>query len=362
MSACQAAIGKSTAAFVAARSKALQKCWDGRLNGKHSGDCTPPAAGDGKYLGAIAKAHTKQVTTICKACGGPDKACGQLDDLMPAAIGLPTDCTALTPPEGGNCNVAITDLASLIACVDCVAGFETSCIDRLHVPGLTPYPDACSVCLASDAFAFPVASSWPLDRARPRAPDRSRSGAVGERRHEHDREIALGTRRARVEAEGRPVLRLGTRPIAEPEVRAPEIVVGVGVLGVETDGGEIRVARPGDLVATEVEVAEVAVGRRRVGGVRERLQRAVVAARDAAREDFGREETRQRVPTLDRGVPDDEEEVVPEKGVRERVRVDDEHDGDDEADVPRDDRRRVALPGAVAVSGVSSRHGTLVER
>jgi hypothetical protein len=30
--------------------------------------------------------------------------------------------------------------------------------------------------------------------------------------------------------------------------------------------------------------------------------------------------------------------------------------------VPRDDRRRVALPGAVAVSGVSSRHGTLVER
>ena len=48
VSACQAAIGKSTAAFVAARSKALQKCWDGRLNGKHSGDCTPPAAGDGE--------------------------------------------------------------------------------------------------------------------------------------------------------------------------------------------------------------------------------------------------------------------------------------------------------------------------
>ncbi len=98
-----------------------------------------------------------------------------------------------------------------------------------------------------------------------------------------------------------------------------------------------------------------------VGGVGERLQRAVVAARDAAREEIGREETRQRVPTLDRGIPDDQEEVVPEKGVRERVRVDDEHDGDDEHDVPRDDRGRIALPGAVAVSGVSSRHGTLVE-
>ena len=42
---CQKAIGKSAAKFFAAKSKALQKCWDARLKGKHSNPC--PSPGDG---------------------------------------------------------------------------------------------------------------------------------------------------------------------------------------------------------------------------------------------------------------------------------------------------------------------------
>ena len=46
--------------------------------------------------------------------------------------------------------------------------------------------------------------------------------------------------------------------------------MGVGVPGIETDGGEVRVARASDLVAAEVEVAEVAVGGREIRVERER--------------------------------------------------------------------------------------------
>ena len=95
---CQHAIGKATSAFLSSKSKALQKCWDAKLNGEAIASCVPPLAGDGKYLAAIAKAETKKIATICKACGGADKGCDQAvttptttvlgtggsDDLTPA--------------------------------------------------------------------------------------------------------------------------------------------------------------------------------------------------------------------------------------------------------------------------------------
>lgn len=145
---CQIALGKATMAFLAARNKALQKCSDARVRGKHGEDCVPPAVADGKYLGAIANAAAKKVKAICKACGGADQTCGTPDDLLPAAIGFPASCPAATVPGGAACGGAIGSLSDMVACVDCIASFETGCVDRLALPGFTTYPGECSTCLA----------------------------------------------------------------------------------------------------------------------------------------------------------------------------------------------------------------------
>ncbi len=74
---CQQAIGKASAKFVLAKEKSIQKCWDARMTGKHAGTCPDALAPAGstpqKAALAIAKADTKKITTICKACGGADK-------------------------------------------------------------------------------------------------------------------------------------------------------------------------------------------------------------------------------------------------------------------------------------------------
>src|SRR6185369_13203719 len=76
---CQLAIGKTAAAFFAAKTKALQKCWDtenkNASKGKPTVACPPFGAGDGKAGDAIAKAQAKTDAAICKACGGADKLC-----------------------------------------------------------------------------------------------------------------------------------------------------------------------------------------------------------------------------------------------------------------------------------------------
>ena len=145
---CQLTIGKATLAFLGARSKALQKCRDARIRGKHGDECAPPAIADGKYLDAIAKAEAKKVKAICEACGGADRTCDTPDDLMPAAIGFPANCPTATIPGGAACGGTVTDLTDLIACADCIASFESVCADRLMLPSLTPYPGECGACLA----------------------------------------------------------------------------------------------------------------------------------------------------------------------------------------------------------------------
>jgi hypothetical protein len=146
--ACQLAIGKAAVKFHAAKTKALQKCWDARLAGRHGEACVPPNVADGKYLDAIARADGARTKAICKQCGGPDKACGTMDDLTPAAIGFPATCPASTVPGGAACGGPVTDLTSLAACVGCLTEFDADCTDRLQVPALTPYPGECNACFA----------------------------------------------------------------------------------------------------------------------------------------------------------------------------------------------------------------------
>ncbi len=154
---CQQTIGKATAAFLATKSKALQKCWDAVNKGAVTGPC--PSPGDGKALGAIDAAEAKKIAAICKACGGADKKCDQTvngpngttvpgsggsDDETPAAIGFPTNCADLTIPGSASCSQPIATLADIVECVDCITEFKVDCADRAAVPWGTGYPGECN--------------------------------------------------------------------------------------------------------------------------------------------------------------------------------------------------------------------------
>jgi hypothetical protein len=141
---CQRAIGKETTKFLQAKSKALQKCWDSRLKGRHSNPCPDP--GDSKAVATIQHAEQTKVKNICKACGGPDKACGGGDDLTPAQIGFSSTCPNVVVPDGGPaCAGPIVTLQDVVTCVDCVTEFKADCTDRAAVPEFAPYPPECNV-------------------------------------------------------------------------------------------------------------------------------------------------------------------------------------------------------------------------
>jgi len=133
---CQRTIGKETARFLDTRTKALRRCWEGRLKGAHANTC--PSPGDGKAEGKIAKAAARARAKICLACGGADRDCGGGDDFSVAAVGFPPVC-----PAGDGCAAAVTDLGALVDCVTCVAGFDADCPTLLATPALAAYPDAC---------------------------------------------------------------------------------------------------------------------------------------------------------------------------------------------------------------------------
>jgi hypothetical protein len=160
---CQQGIGKAAARFVLAKEKSIQKCWDARLTGKHAGVCPDAGAPAGsppqKAALAIAKAERKQITAICKACGGADKRCddpvtalhgslvpgsGAGDDLTPAAIGFPPVCPLVKVPGGPFCDQPIATLADLVECVDCVSEFKVDCMDRTRVPEFGVHPCECN--------------------------------------------------------------------------------------------------------------------------------------------------------------------------------------------------------------------------
>ena len=133
---CQAAIGKAGATFLAAQSKALQKCWDAKSKGKVN-DCP-----DLKVADVVSNAALKLATTINTACGGKDKqpgGDGENADFTPTEIysGFPANCLDVNfPGLVTPCAGAITDLSSLNTCVACVTRFKAGCADRAGAVGL----------------------------------------------------------------------------------------------------------------------------------------------------------------------------------------------------------------------------------
>jgi hypothetical protein len=161
---CQRAIGAATARFALAKERTLHKCWDARAAGKHADRCPDTNAADGsparKAALTIAKADTKRIAAVCKACGGGDRLCddavvrldgvavagsGGSDDFTPAAIGFPAACPSLQVPDGGPfCDQPVTTLADVVTCTACVAEHEVVCVDRLRVPQFVGYPCECT--------------------------------------------------------------------------------------------------------------------------------------------------------------------------------------------------------------------------
>jgi len=151
---CQQAIGKLAQNLLVAKSKALQKCRDDRLEPGHGGACPSP-----EDAATIAKGESKLIAGICKACGGTDQRCDQTviaangtpvpgsgggDDFTPGDIGFPRTCASVTRPGGASCAQTISTLADLVECVDCVTEFEVDCMDAAAVPLLVEYPSECS--------------------------------------------------------------------------------------------------------------------------------------------------------------------------------------------------------------------------
>jgi hypothetical protein len=146
LNACQRAIGKSAVQLFGARSKALRACWDKVSSGKIPGPC-PDAA---KAAPALVKATSRLTAGIATACCGKNKTCRLADGGVDAdfdpitAIGFRTQCDALLVPGGRACGGTITDMPSLIACIDCVTELDETCVTAAQRPAFAmPYPTEC---------------------------------------------------------------------------------------------------------------------------------------------------------------------------------------------------------------------------
>ena len=167
---CQGELARASAKLFAARSRALQKCWDAVSRGKATGPC--PVPGDGKAAATIAKAEQQAVAAICKRCGGADAACddavgalpgsGGDDDLLPRDVGFVANCADLSPPDAASgCARPIRDLADVASCLTCVSAFHGQCVDRAAVPWATAYPESCSTLVLAEDFTGSDGAAWP---------------------------------------------------------------------------------------------------------------------------------------------------------------------------------------------------------
>ena len=77
--------------------------------------------------------------------------------------GFPALCPGVTIPGGTACGGVITDLQSLVDCVDCVTEFAADCSDRVRLPLLTSYPSECGVCALPASGPCPTGLTFTAD-------------------------------------------------------------------------------------------------------------------------------------------------------------------------------------------------------
>jgi hypothetical protein len=165
VTACQRAIGRESGTLLGVEERALWRCWDDRLRGKHGYECPDAGAPRGnsawRAAAKIARAEMRASMRICRQCGGTGRKCrtamgpvpgdGRADDLLPSTIGFLAACPAVTVPmprAAGTapafCGASIATLEDLVRCVECMTEFTVHCVELAQTPQFHGYPAACN--------------------------------------------------------------------------------------------------------------------------------------------------------------------------------------------------------------------------
>ncbi len=135
---CQRALGKKSSVLFKGITQTLRKCEARVLAGLTTGPCP-----DAMAATKINRLAEKFRTFACKACGGPDRECNDIEDQQPSVFGAPADCPDVQVPGGAACAGPITTLTHVVNCALCVTEFKAACLDALSVPQLESYPSEC---------------------------------------------------------------------------------------------------------------------------------------------------------------------------------------------------------------------------
>jgi hypothetical protein len=139
LAACQIAIGKSTSKFFAAKLKAIAKCWDLRLTGKHGDACPDAAAPRDRRHGRPprSRAELNGVKGICKAVV-VRTGCVTAPPIWSRPRSDSPPRVPRSPPAA-----PASRHFDLVTCVDCVTEFKVDCASALAIPP-SPLTRACA--------------------------------------------------------------------------------------------------------------------------------------------------------------------------------------------------------------------------
>ncbi len=160
---CEVAIAAAGLKFLKDKTKILLHCLDAKVAGKKGFNDAVPCPDTDPHvdvtIAKIAKAEHKKVRAICEACGSDDADLNGLCDSPGFALNrfalTPFSCPNVSVPPsavdpgGLDCGtIAVTDLQSYIACIDCVLEFKAHCATASAVgsdPALgIAYPTQCN--------------------------------------------------------------------------------------------------------------------------------------------------------------------------------------------------------------------------
>jgi hypothetical protein len=149
---CQQAVVKESRKFVAAKSKILQKCWDGKLKRAPGYDDASPCPGadaSGRAGAQIAKLERKLAGRVCRLCGGGGDADGDGHcDVNPSDLGflaagfacpgvatVPASATHRYPRAcgtiGSGPGAEVANLQEYVDCVTCALEAGADCLGSL---------------------------------------------------------------------------------------------------------------------------------------------------------------------------------------------------------------------------------------
>jgi hypothetical protein len=162
---CQQGIIKAAAAFLQAKTRALQKCENGRVKGKITVPCP-----DTKTIDAINAAQRKLDDGIAKACCGKDKACTGTGDDQPL-VDVGWNIGTCPNLENATCNNTITNAADISTCLGCIGAVAVDQVMSLYYGSLhssDPNSDKalnkCQQTIGKSAAIFLIAKSRALQR------------------------------------------------------------------------------------------------------------------------------------------------------------------------------------------------------